>query len=187
MNDFISFSSKICFPNEGIQFRLLGCSLFRCDVSHSNFIPYFFFVYIHHSGVFVFNMENHFAVHFRFGSAKRIPDQSHQKSLIYKVDGEDDLDDQIWKAGSKIVFIHFYATWCEPCKAIAPHLEKFAEKYASQIVMLKVDADEQIGLAMQFRLTKLPTFIFLKQGLRVQRFNSAEPNLIENAIKAWIK
>lgn len=49
-----------------------------------------------------------------------------------------DFDDQLKVAGDKVVVVDFFATWCGPCKMIAPTLEDLAGKHASSLVVLKV-------------------------------------------------
>lgn len=51
---------------------------------------------------------------------------------------QEDFNSQLSKAGSLLVVVDFHATWCGPCKFIAPKLEEFASTYASKIVVLKV-------------------------------------------------
>lgn len=70
------------------------------------------------------------------------------------------------------VVIDFHATWCGPCKRIAPVYVELSEKFPS-ITFLKVDVDEAEILASEFSVTSLPTFVFLN--------NNKEYKVIEGA------
>lgn len=62
------------------------------------------------------------------------------------------------------VLIDFYATWCAPCKMIAPVVEKVAEEQAAKMKVVKIDTDQSPEIAMNFRLPGIPTLVLLKQG-----------------------
>lgn len=108
------------------------------------------------------------------------------KPLIHHVESENDFDNQVKNAESKLVVVDFYATWCKPCKYIYPTLAIFAEKYASELVVLKVDVDEQTELTEKYQVTGMPTFVFLKNGEKVEEFTGADREKLENTIKALI-
>ena len=57
-----------------------------------------------------------------------------------------------------------YATWCAPCKALAPVLEELADKYADKIKVVKVNVDEEESIAAKFGIASIPTVIFFKNG-----------------------
>merc|ERR1712083_1285165 len=59
------------------------------------------------------------------------------------------------------VVVDFHATWCGPCKMIAPHLEEM-DKTMDDVVFLKVDVDECEDIAEEYKVTAMPTFVFLK-------------------------
>lgn len=60
-----------------------------------------------------------------------------------------------------IPIIDFYATWCGPCKAIAPILEELAKEYAGKIVIYKIDTDKERELAAAFGISSIPTLLFI--------------------------
>ena len=67
----------------------------------------------------------------------------------------------------KPVLIDFWATWCGPCMRQGPIVEELAEEgYA----VGKVDVDQNMELAQQFRVVSIPTLILFKNGIEVQRF-----------------
>lgn len=79
---------------------------------------------------------------------------------------------------SGAVVIDFFATWCGPCKKIAPVFEKLAEVYPS-IAFLKVDVDESGDLAELYEVQAMPTFVFLKNGIIVKRIEGADLRAME--------
>lgn len=62
------------------------------------------------------------------------------------------------------VLLDFWATWCGPCKMIAPVLSQIAEEQAGKIKVGKVNVDEQQGLTMRFSISSIPTLIVFKNG-----------------------
>ncbi len=64
----------------------------------------------------------------------------------------------------KPVVIDFWATWCGPCRRVAPVIEQLAQEYEGQAIVGKVDVEEQDELAMQFGIRNIPTVLFLKNG-----------------------
>ncbi len=71
------------------------------------------------------------------------------------------------------VVIDFFATWCGPCKRIAPAFEELAKKF-STVTFLKVDVDESEDIASKYNVESLPTFVFLKNGVEVHRIEGAD-------------
>lgn len=72
------------------------------------------------------------------------------------------FDSLIKKSG--LVLVDFWAIWCGPCKMIAPIIEKIADEYESQVVVAKVDIDEQDDLAERFNVQSIPTVMLFKNG-----------------------
>lgn len=67
------------------------------------------------------------------------------------------------------VFVDFWATWCGPCKAIAPHVEALAGELEGQVKIVKVDAQSNMKTAQANRVSNLPTFLVFKGGQEVGR------------------
>lgn len=62
------------------------------------------------------------------------------------------------------VLVDFGATWCGPCRALAPIVEDLAKEYAGKLKVTTVDIDQAPGLAQQFNIMSVPTIIFFKGG-----------------------
>jgi thioredoxin 1 len=76
--------------------------------------------------------------------------------------GKAEFDEKI-RNSEKPVLVDFYATWCGPCKMIAPILEEIAEEHP-EYVIAKVNVDEEPELAKQFGIYSIPTLIVFKNG-----------------------
>ena len=66
------------------------------------------------------------------------------------------------------VVVDFWATWCGPCKMVAPEMEKIAAKYDGQVDVVKVDVDANPGLSRAFNIMSIPTIAFFKPGAQPQ-------------------
>jgi thioredoxin 1 len=62
------------------------------------------------------------------------------------------------------VLIDFYADWCGPCRMLAPLLERVAREFAGRAKIVKVNVDEEPGLAEQYRVESIPTLVFMLDG-----------------------
>lgn len=81
-----------------------------------------------------------------------------------------------WKyLGDKPAIIDFYATWCGPCKAVAPVLEDLAKEYEGKIYIYKVDVDQEQELAGIFGISSVPTLLFIPMNENPQMATGALP------------
>ncbi|XP_063600837.1 thioredoxin-2-like [Penaeus indicus] len=92
--------------------------------------------------------------------------------MVYQVKDQEDFTKQLNEAGNKLVVIDFYATWCGPCKMIAPKLEELSQSM-SDVVFLKVDVDECEDIAQDNQIACMPTFLYMKNGQKLDSLSGA--------------
>lgn len=77
---------------------------------------------------------------------------------------EETFDKTLADAGEQPVLVDFFATWCGPCKMIAPVIEDLAQEYEGKAIIAKVDVDQQGALAQRFGVMSIPTLYVFKNG-----------------------
>ncbi|HBG3081469.1 TPA: thioredoxin [Staphylococcus aureus] len=85
------------------------------------------------------------------------------------------------KVESGVQLVDFWATWCGPCKMIAPVLEELAADYEGKADILKLDVDENPSTAAKYEVMSIPTLIVFKDGQPVDKVVGFQPkeNLVE--------
>ena len=82
------------------------------------------------------------------------------------------FDAQVLKCDLTVV-ADFWAEWCEPCKAIEPHLNEIAAEYKELLKIVKVDIEFNPMVTSNYAVLTIPTLIIFKNGIEVERLNDA--------------
>merc|ERR1711970_1230989 len=104
-------------------------------------------------------------------------------NMVHKCADKGDFTAKLAEAGDKLVVVDFFAVWCGPCKRIAPELEAHEKELGGAVLFLKVDVDECEDVAAENEISCMPTFIFFKNGAKVDQFSGADMGKIKEKIQ----
>jgi len=108
-----------------------------------------------------------------------------EKAGVHNLQKTEDFKKALEEKGSLMV-LDCFATWCGPCKVIAPQVVKFSESYPNAR-FYKLDVDEVPDVAQELGIRAMPTFLLFKDGEKVAEVVGANPKALEAAIKANIE
>ena len=92
-----------------------------------------------------------------------------------------------YKNGNLPLVIDFWATWCGPCRMVAPIIEELANEYDGKVTVGKCDVEEADDIATEFGIRNIPTIVFMKDGKILDKIvGAASKSKIEEKIKALI-
>lgn len=86
----------------------------------------------------------------------------------------DSFEQEVIKS-SNLVMVDFWATWCGPCKIVAPVVEELAKEYEGKVTFVKVNTDENQDLATRYNIRGIPTLMFFKEGAVADQVVGAVP------------
>ena len=93
--------------------------------------------------------------------------------------------DEAVAAAQGLVMVDFWAAWCGPCRAIAPVLEELAAASEGRVTLMKVNVDENHGLAARYGIQSIPTVLFFKEGAVVDRvLGAASKAVLQSVVNA---
>ncbi len=81
---------------------------------------------------------------------------------------ETEFDSKVLKSNLPVI-VDFMATWCPPCKMLAPVIEKIADEYNGKIDIFSINTDDNANIAGSYSITGVPTLIFFKNGEEINR------------------
>jgi len=85
----------------------------------------------------------------------------------------------------KPAMVDFWATWCGPCRMVAPTVEELSNEYGDEVVIAKVDVDNNQEVAAEFGIRNIPTLLFFKDGKVVDKVVGVAPkSQLEQKLKA---
>lgn len=113
-------------------------------------------------------------------------DPHPEHPLTFPVDRPDFADKVIAASGSGPILVDFWADWCSPCHALAPHLERAVAECQGRVRLAKVEVDEgdNMKLAGHYRLRGFPTVILFHAGEEKGRFSGARST---TQIRDWLR
>ena len=97
-----------------------------------------------------------------------------------------DKDKTFNRLGNLPIILDFHATWCGPCKMLAPHLQAIQNKYKGKLVIYRIDVDKEPLLAQRFNIQAMPTMVFMggktsfKSELGYQEYDALEKMVLKN-------
>jgi thioredoxin 1 len=94
-------------------------------------------------------------------------------SKIIQID-EANFDSEVTKSDVPVM-IDFWATWCGPCRMIAPHVEEASNIYSGKLKVGKIDVDNNHRIASQYSIMSIPAVMFFKNGEVVDQIIGAVP------------
>jgi len=103
-------------------------------------------------------------------------------SEVKQVQDDAQFQAEMASAGTKLVIVDFTASWCGPCKRIAPFYEELSSKYPNA-VFLKVDVDQCQETAAGHGVTAMPTFMFFRNKTKLDKLQGADNKALEDMIK----
>jgi thioredoxin 1 len=83
---------------------------------------------------------------------------------------------------NKLVIADFFATWCKPCQNIKPYFAALRADYCDRVRFVLVDVDEASDAAEEFGVETMPTFIFFRDGVEVDRLLGGNQELLGEAV-----
>ena len=92
-----------------------------------------------------------------------------------------------YKNGELPLVIDFWATWCGPCRMVAPIIEELANEYDGKVTIGKCDVEEADDIAAEFGIRNIPTIVFMQDGKIIDKIvGAASKSKIEEKVKALL-
>jgi thioredoxin 1 len=94
--------------------------------------------------------------------------------------------DELLKSGKPLV-VDFWAEWCGPCKMVGPIIEDLAHEYEEKVIIGKMDVDENSDITSRFGIRNIPTILFFKDGVQVDKqVGATQKSVLAQKIEALL-
>lgn len=89
---------------------------------------------------------------------------------------------------NKVVLVDYTATWCGPCKVVAPLIDKLATEYSDRVTVVKIDIDQNQDAAKKYGIRSIPAVLVFRDGEMVENTFGSQPyetysNILETQLK----
>ena len=109
-------------------------------------------------------------------------------SFVVDINQDQFLEEVVEKSKTTPVIVDFWAPWCGPCKQLTPTLEKIVNKKNGKIILVKVNVDENQGIASQLNIQSIPTVYGFVDGKPIDAFQGAQPeSKVEEMVNKMIE
>ncbi|BFH75404.1 thioredoxin [Thermus thermophilus] len=91
-------------------------------------------------------------------------------------------------AGAPLALVDFFAPWCGPCRLVSPVLEDLAREHAGRLKVVKVNVDQNPGLAARYGVRSVPTLVLFRRGAPVATWVGASPKrVLEERLRPYLE
>lgn len=104
--------------------------------------------------------------------------------VYFVISIQEEFDAKLGNAGDKLVVVDFTAAWCPPCKMIAPKFEEMSKEF-TDVIFYKVDVDENDETAEANGIQAMPTFIFYRNGKKIDQMSGASEEKLREMITKY--
>ncbi|KAJ1974077.1 thioredoxin trx1 [Dimargaris verticillata] len=102
--------------------------------------------------------------------------------MVHEITSEKEFEEII--AQNELVVVDFYATWCGPCKMIAPYIENTLAPENTNVKFVKVNVDNLRSLVEKYEVTAMPTFVYIRKGQVVKSVRGAAKAAVAEGVTA---
>jgi thioredoxin 1 len=157
----------VCYLSTGVKSPSLQCCVHNASVVTQ------LWRIVMYKNKFYFNLRKH---------NQKQKQKYNTATMVKQVANLADFQNELKNAGDKLVVVDFWATWCGPCKAIAPKYEEMSKTYTNA-VFLKVDVDNNSETSEEYEVQAMPTFLLFKNNAKIGEVVGANAAKLEDAIK----